>query len=172
MQVGAMTPKASPKDPDNDGTPKQVNVLPTFALNTNPIPIAPNPPLLSDDPPSPLSTLSSLSDIDYSPSLHGENHNSNVEPLGGTLRATQAPSPAPPCDIAACSIALQPQVTRLPTSITSGGRGRRGFVRLPGSARLTRSASIKKQKEAGSVGSDTNARLLLRFLLPHTHSDQ
>jgi hypothetical protein len=164
-----MTPKASPKELDNDGTPKPVK---TFTLNTNPIPIALNPPLLSDDPPSPLSTLSSLSDIDHSPSLHDEIHNSNVEPLGGTPRATRPSSPAPLCDTAANLTAVQPQVTRLPTSIASRGRGKRGFARPPGSARLTRSASIKKRKEVGSVGSGINARLLLHLLSPHTHSDQ
>jgi hypothetical protein len=162
VQVRAMTPRVSPEGPDNDATPKPINPLPTLALNTNPIPIALNAPPLSDDPPSPLSTLSSLSDLDHSSSLHDEIRPPSVEPPSDI--------PPPSCDTAAISTAVPPQVTRLATTIASSSRGRRGFIRPPGSARLTRSASIKKQ-EVGSVDSDINARLLLRFSPSPTHSD-
>jgi hypothetical protein len=77
-----MAPRISPKEPDNDVTPKPINPPPTSSLDViNPIPLAlGDPPSLSYDHPSPLSTLSSMSELDDSPPpQESEIHTSNVE---------------------------------------------------------------------------------------------
>ena len=156
----AMAPRISPKEPDNDVTPKPINPPPTSSLDVvNPIPLAlGDPPSLSYDHPSPLSTLSSMSELDDSPPpQESEIHTPNVELPSGIPRAIPPPS-APLRDTTKNSGFILSQVPRPTTS--SRGRGGRGFAGLSDSARLTRSASIKKQKEVGLVDGDNSSSLL------------
>lgn len=156
--------------PENDVTPKPINPPPITPLDINPIPFTfggLSSPL--DDPPSPLSALSSLSGFDPSPPsppLHGpEIGTPHAELPSGIPRATQ-PSPSPPShDTMKDSGSVLPQAARRATS-TSRGRGGRGFARPSGSARLTRSASMKKQKEAGSIDGDIDTSSLFDFANP------
>lgn len=156
----AMAPRIPPKEPDDDVTPKPINPPPTSSLDVvNPIPLAlGDPSSLPYDHPSPLSTLSSMSELDDSPPpQESEIHSPNVELPSGIPRAIQPPSSAPLRDTTKNSGFILSQVPRLTTS--SRGRGGRGFAGLSGSARLTRSASIK-QKEVGSVDGDISSSLL------------
>lgn len=158
-QLPAMTPRISPEGPDNDVTPKPINPPSTSSLDVKPIPLALGAPsTLPDDPPSPLSALSS--ELDPSPPPpESEVHTPNVELPSGIPRAIQPPSSAPLRDTATSSGFVLPQAARSATT-SSRGRGGRGFARPSVSARLTRSASIK-QKE--SVDEDTNASSLQCF---------
>lgn len=156
-QLPAMAPRISPEEPDKDVTPKPIKP-PSISLDVNPIPLAlSDPPSLSVDPPSPLSTLSSMSELDHSPPPHeSEIHAPIVELPSGIPRAIQPPSFAPLRDTSKGSGSASSQVTR-PTATSSRGKGGRGFTRPIGLARSTRSASIKKRKEAGSVDGNLSA---------------
>jgi len=154
-QLPAMPPRISPEEQDCDITPKPVNPPPILSLDVNPIPLAlGDPSSLSDDAPSPLSTLSSMSELSpppYEPDIHTP----KVEHPSGIPRAIQ-PSTSPPLhDTAENSGTVLSQVASSATS--SCGRGGRGFARPTGSARLTRSSSVKKQ------GEDVNASSLPCF---------
>ena len=147
-QLPAIAPRISPEEPDCNITPKPVNPPPTLSLDINPISLAlGNPPSLPDDAPSPLSTLSSMSEL--SPPPHEpEIHTPKVEHPSGIPRAIQPSSSAPLRDTAENSGTALSQVAR---SITTPSRGRGGgFARPVGSAMLTRSSSMKKQ-EVGIV---------------------
>jgi hypothetical protein len=160
-QLPAMAPRISPEEPDRDITPKPVNPPPTSSLDVNPIPLAlGDPSSLPDDAPSPLSTLSSMSEL--SPPPHEpELHTPKVEHPSGIPRAIQPSSSAPLRDTTENSGTAFSQVARS-TTTPSRGRGGRGFARPTGSARLTRSSSIKKQ-EVGSLDEDVNASSLPCF---------
>lgn len=169
-QLPAMTHQTSPERPDSDVTPKPINRPPTSPSIVDPIPLAfGDPSSLSDDPPSPLSALSSLSELDSSPPPgDSEVHSLNAELPSGIPRAIQPPpSSAPSRATTKDSGEALPQVARVATA-TSRDRGGRGFMRSSGSARSTRSASTGKQKEVGSVDGDTKAS----SLLPSTASIQ
>ncbi|KAH9996661.1 hypothetical protein BJV74DRAFT_280065 [Russula compacta] len=159
-QLPAMTHQISPEGPDSDVTPKPTNQRPTSPSIVNPIPLAfGDPSSLSDDPPSPLSALSSLSELDPSPPPgDSEVHSLNVELPSGIPRSIQPPpSSAPSRATTKDSGEALPQVARLATA-TPHGRVGRGFMRSSRSARLTRSASTRKQKEVGSLDGDTKAK--------------
>ena len=162
-QLPAIAPRISPEEPDKDVTPKPIKP-PSTSLDINPIPLPLNdPPSLSVDPPSPLSTLSSVSELDPSPPPHeSEIHAPIVEPPSGIPRAIQPLSFAPLRDTSKGLGSASSQVARL-TATSSRGRGGRGFTRPTGLARSTRSASVKKRKEAGSVDGNISASSLLRF---------
>ena len=151
-QLPAMTPRISAEEPDRDITPKPVNPPLTSSLDVNPIPLAlGDPSSLPDDAPSPLSTLSSMSEL--SPPPHEpEIHTPKVEHRSSIPRAIQPPSSAPLRDTENSATELS-QVARSTTTSSRGGG--RGFARPIGSARLTRSSSIKKQ-EVGSLDEDVN----------------
>jgi hypothetical protein len=160
-QLPAMVPLISPEEPDRDITPKPVNPSPTLSLDVNPIPLAlGDPSSLYDDAPSPLSTLSSMSEL--SPPPHEpEIHTPKVEHPSGIPRAIQPPSPTPLRDTTENSSIALSQVA-ISTTTSSRGRGGSGFARLTGSTRLTRSSSTKKQ-EVGSLDEDVNASSLPCF---------
>jgi hypothetical protein len=159
-QLPAMAPRISPEEPDRDITPKPVNPPPT-SLDVNPIPFTlGDPSSLSDDAPSPMSTLSSMSEL--SPPPHEpEIHTPKVEHPSGIPRAIQPSSSAPLRDTTENSGTAFSQVARSTTTPSRGRRGR-GFARPTGSARLTRSSSIKKQ-DVGSLDEDVNASSLPCF---------
>jgi hypothetical protein len=163
-QLPAMAPRISPEEQDRDITPKPVNPPPTLSLDINPIPLALGDPCsLPDDAPSPLSTLSSMSEL--SPPPHEpEIHTPKVEHPSGIPRAIQPSSSDPLRNTAETSGTALPQVARS-TTTPSRGRGGRGFARPVSSARLTRSSSIKKQ-EVGSLDEDVNASSLPCFAVP------
>lgn len=162
-QLPAMVPRISPEEPDRDTTPKPVNPPPTLSLDVNPIPLVLGEPSSSvDDAPSPLSTLSSMSEL--SPPPHEpEIHTPKVDQPSGIPRATQPSSPIPLRDTTENSGTTLSQVARSSTTSTRG-RGGRGFARPMSSARLTRSSSIKKQ-EVGSLDEDVNASTLPSFVV-------
>ena len=157
----AIAPRISPEGPDGDVTPKPVKPPPTSALDVNPIPLAlGEPSSLSGEPPSPLSTLSPMSELDPSPPPHESViHAPIVELPSGIPLAIQPPPSAPLPDPPKGSDVASSQVTRL-TTASLRARGGRGLARPSGLARSTRSA-IKKQKEARSVDGDINASSLL-----------
>ena len=159
-QSPAMPPQISPEEPDCDITPKPVNPPLISTLDVNPIPLAlGDPSSLSDDAPSPLSTLSSMSEL--SPPPHDpEIHTPKVEHSSGIPRVIQPSSSVPLRDAAENSGTVLSQVARSTTS--SRGREGRGFARPTGSDRLTRSSSIKKQ-EVGSLDEEVFASSLLCF---------
>jgi len=161
-QLPPMAPRISPEEPDCDITPKPVDPPPTLSLDTNPIPLAlGDPSSLSDDAPSPLSTLSSMSEL--SPPPHEpEIHTPKVEPPSGIPRAIQPSSSAPLRDAVENSGTALSLVARS-TATSSRGRGG-GFARQTGSARLTRSSSIKEQ-EVGSLEKDVNSSSLPCFVV-------
>jgi hypothetical protein len=162
-QIPAMAPRISPEKPECDVTPKPINPPSTSSLDMNPIPLAlGDPSSLPDDAPSPLSTLSSMSELDHSsPPQESEIHTPKVEHPSGIPRVIQPPSLAPLRDTTKDTGTALSQVARSTTTTTySRGRGGRGFARPSGPARSTRSSSIRKQ-EVGSV--DINASLLLCF---------
>jgi hypothetical protein len=159
-QLPAMAPRISPEEPDCNITPKPVNSPPTSSLDVNPIPLAFGDPSLYDDAPSPLSTLSSMSE--YSPPPHEpEIHTPKVEHPSGIPRAIPPSSSAPLRDTTENSGTALSQVAGS-TATSSHGRGGIGFARPTGSARLTRSSSIKEQ-EVGSLDEDVNASSLQCF---------
>jgi hypothetical protein len=171
VQLPPVTPQISisSKVPDNDITPKPINPPLTLTLDVNPIPSAPGgPSSLSGDPPSPLSALSSLSEFDHSSLPHdSEVHIPNIEPPDGIPQAAPPPSFVPSCSTIDSAL---PQVTRM--SVTpSRSRGGRGSAKLPSSARSTRSSSVKKQTEEGSVRGNINTSSLLVSLPSHRHPD-
>ena len=167
-QLPAMAPRISPEEPDCNITPKPVNLPPTSSLDVNPIPLAFGDPSLYDDAPSPLSTLSSMSE--YSPPPHEpEIHTPKVEHPSGIPRAIPPSSSAPLRDTTENSGTALSQVAGS-TATSSHGRGGIGFARPTGSARLTRSSSIKEQ-EVGSLDEDVNASSLSCFMSSHSHSD-
>ncbi|KAF8496431.1 hypothetical protein F5888DRAFT_1703821 [Russula emetica] len=152
-QLPAMAPRISPEEPDCNITPKPVKPPPA-SLDVNPIPLAlGDPSSLPDDAPSPLSTLSSMSELSPPPD-EPEVHTPKVEHPSGIPRAIQ-PSSAPLRDTTENSGTELFQVARS-TTTTSRGRGG-GFASSAGSDRLTRSSSIKKQ-EMGSLDEDVNSR--------------
>ena len=163
-QLPAMAPRISPEEPDCDiTTPKPVNPTPTSSLDINPIPLAlGDPSSIYDDAPSPLSTLSSMSDFS-SPPHEPEIHTPRVEHPSGIPRAVQPLSYAPLRDTTENSGTAISQVARS-TTTPSRGRGGRGFARPTGSARLTRSSSIKRQ-EVGSLDEFVNASSLPCFTI-------
>ena len=163
-QLPAMAPRISPEVPDSDVTPKPINPPSTSSLDVDPIPLAlGDPSSVSDDPPSPLSTLSSMSELDHSPpAQESEIHTPSVEHPSGIPRAIHPPSSAPLRGATKSSGSALSQVARI-TATSLRGKGGRGFARSSSSVRLTRSASIKKQKEVGSVDGDMNASSLLCF---------
>ena len=164
-QLPAMAPRISPETPECDVTPKHINPPSASSLDINPIPLAlDDTSSLPDDAPSPLSTFSSMSELDRSSPPHeSEIHTPKVEHPSGIPRAIQPPSLAPLRDTTKDTGTALSQVARSTTTTTySRGRGGRGFARPSGPARSTRSSSIKKQ-EVGSVGRDINASLLLCF---------
>jgi hypothetical protein len=164
-QLPAMAPRISPEGPDNDVTPKPINPPSTSSLDVEPIPLVLGAPSsLPDDPPSPLSTLSSMSELDPSPPPHeSEIQTPNVELPSGIPRAIQPPSFAPLRDTTKSSGFVLSQTARL-TTTPSRGRGGRGFARPSSSARLTRSASIKKLKESVDVDIDASSLLCFNVL--------
>ena len=151
----AITPQISPEEPECDITPKAVNPPPTSTLDVNPIPLAlGDPSFLPYDAPSPLSTLSSMSELSPPPQ-EPEIHTPKVEHASGIPRAIQ-PSPSVPLrDTTEDSGTVLSQVARS-TTTSSRGREGGGFARPTGSARLTRSSSTKKQ-EAGSLDEGVDA---------------
>lgn len=168
-QLPVMTPRISPEGPDGDVTPKPIKP-PSTSLDVNPIPLAlGDPSSLFVDPPSPLSTLSSMSELDPSPPpQESEIQAPIVELPSGIPLAIQPSSFAPLRDTTKGSGSASSQVARLNTT-SSRGRGGRGFTRPIGLARSTRSNSIKKRKEAGSVDADISASSLLCFtVLAHS----
>jgi len=170
VQLPVMATHGLLEGPENDVTPKPINPPPITPLDVNPIPFALGGlSSLSDDPPSPLSALSSQSEFDPSPPpppLHDtEIDTPHAELPSGIPRATQPSSSPPSYDTTKNSGSEVPQVARRATS-TSRGRGGRGFAGPSGSARLTRSASMKKQKEAGSIYGDIDPSSLFDFATP------
>jgi len=160
-QLPAMAPQISPEEPDCDITPKPVNPPPISSLDVNPIPLVlGDPSSLYDDAPSPLSTISSMSEL--TPPPHDpEIHTPKVEHPSGIPRAIQPSSSAPLRDTAENSSTALSLVVRS-TTTSSRGRGGNGFAKPTSSARLTRSSSIKKQ-EVGSLDEDVNASSLSCF---------
>ena len=154
----AMVPQITTEEPDCDITPKPVNPPPTSALVVDPIPLAlDDPSFLPYDAPSPLSPLSSMSELSPPPQ-EPEIHTPKAEHASGISRAIQ-PSPSVPLrDTTEDSGSSLSQVSRS-TTTSSRGRGGRGFARPTGSARLTRSSSTKKQ-ELGSIDEGVNASSL------------
>jgi hypothetical protein len=156
-QLPAIVPRISPEEPNREITPKPVNPPSTLSLDVNPIPLALGDPSLSDDAPSPLSTLSSMSE--FSPPPHEpEIHTPKAEHPSGIPRAIQPLSSAPLRDTTENPGTALSQVARS-TVASSRGPGGKGFVRPTVSARLTRSSSIKEQE----VNEDVNAGSLPCF---------
>lgn len=157
-QLPAMAPEISPEELDCDITPKPVNPPPISSLDVNPIPLAlGDPSSLCDDAPSPLSTISSMSEL-TPPPREPEIDTPKVEHPSGIPRAIQPSSSAPLRDTTENSGTALSLVARS-TTTSSHGRGGNGFAKPTSSARLTRSSSIKKQ-EVGSLDEDVNASSL------------
>ena len=157
------TPNASPKGQDSDITPKAIVTLPSsppgggLTLVPSSDPLSP----LTEDPPSPLSALSSLSELDHDPSPTDSEMRASVEPpscisqeeklpLSSRFAGSTSNDPSPP-------------VTRPVIDATPRGRERRGIVTPYSSARLTRSSATRGQRETGSLHKDSAASSFLHF---------
>ena len=157
-QLPAMAPQISPEELVCDITLKPVIPPPVSSLDVNPIPLAlGDPSSFCDDAPSPLSPISSMSEL-TPPPHEPEIHTPKVEHPSGIPRAIQPSSSAPLRDTAENSGTALSLVARS-TTTSSRGRGGDGFAKPTSSARLTRSSSIKKQ-EVGSLNEDPNASSL------------
>src|SRR5712675_1623336 len=166
-QLSTITPQISPKGPDSNVTPKPINPPQPSPLNVNPTPlILGDPPSISDDAPSPLSPLSSLSELDHNSPPDSGVYTANVELTSGTPQATQPLPPTTPRAPTKKPDSALIQVGRLTTTATRS-RGGSGSAKPSSSVRLTRSSSIK-QKEAGSVTGSINDSSLLIFHPPQT----
>ncbi|KAH9177812.1 hypothetical protein EDB89DRAFT_1442983 [Lactarius sanguifluus] len=157
------TPTTSPKGQDSDITPKATAPVPSSPPGGRLTPVPSSDPLspLTDDPPSPLSALSSLSELDDNPSLSDYEMRASVEPPS---RNSQEVNPPLSSFITTSkSIDALPPVTRPVTGATSRGRGRRGFTVPYGSARLTRSSTTRVKRETGSLPRDSAASSSLCF---------
>lgn len=162
-QFCAMTPTASPKGQGSDITPKATAPVPPSPPGGGLTHIPSSDPLspLTDDPPSPLSVLSSLSELDHGLSPSDSETCASVEPPSRNSQEVKPPLSS--CITASKSNDALPPVTRPITGTTSRGRGRRGITMPYGSARLTRSSATREQRETGSLHRDSAASASLRF---------
>jgi hypothetical protein len=148
---------------DSDITPKAIVTLPSSPPDGDQTLVPSSDPLspLTDEPPSPLSALSSLSELDHDPSPTDSETRASVEPPG---RISQEEKPPPSLRVAPPKPNDPlPPVTRPVTGATSRGKGRRGITMQYGSARLTRSSATREQGETGSLHKYSAASSLLRF---------
>ena len=161
-QFCVMTPRASPKGQDSDITPKAIATLPPSPPGRGLTPVPSSDPLspLTEDPPSPLSALSSLSELD-DPSLTDSEMLASVEPPSRNSQEEEPPLSSH--IVASKSNDALPPVTRPVSDATSRGMGRLGITMTYGSARLTRSSAIKEQRETGPLHKDNTASSSLWF---------
>ncbi|KAI9465677.1 hypothetical protein BJY52DRAFT_477970 [Lactarius psammicola] len=158
-----MTPSASPKGQDSDITPKATAPIPPSPPGGGLTPVPSSDPLspLTNDPPSPLSALSSLSELDRDSSPTDSESRASVEPPSRNFQEVKPPLSS---SISAPKFKdTLPPVTRPVTGTTSRGRGRRGITAPYGSGRLTRSSATREQREMGSSHRDSAASALLCF---------
>ena len=153
-----MTPTASPKGQDSDITPKATALVPPSPPGCGITSVPSSDPLspLTDDPPSPLSALSPLSEPDHDSSLTDSEMRVSVEPPS---RKEVTPPLSSRVTTSKSNDAL-PLVTR---PVTGAGKGRQGIATPYGSARLTRSSATREQSETGSLHKDGAASSSLHF---------
>ena len=157
------TPTASPKGQDSDITPRATAPVPPSPPGCGLTSVPSSDPLspLTEDPPSPLSALSSLSEPDYGPSPPDSEMRASMEPPS---RNSQEMTPL----LSSCITTLQsndvlPPVTRPVTGATPRGNERRGIPMPYSSARLTRSSTTSDERETGSLHRDSAPSSSLRF---------
>src|SRR6266404_21071 len=154
VQFCPTTPTASSKGQDSDVTPKAIVPSPSSPPGGSLTPVLSSDTLspLTDAPPSPVSSLSSLSELDHDPSATDSEERASLEPPSRTSREVK-----PPLSSRITGSKSNHTVIRPVTGFTSTGRERRVIIKPRGSARLTRSSATREKRETGLLQRDSTA---------------